>query len=232
MRLALLFSLLWAAPVLSQDIVALFAAVPDKYLEPLTNATGKPLPAARRTAIAEAAPERRAGVARADGLRDVVIDRSGGYLRLASDTDGEGVVLEATYWKQKDGARLLALAISSWTMSTEATEAVRFLRFNGPRCDDVTAATLPDLRISRFYAKRGPAVTAAERAGLVWRWTLPRKGTTILIEAPTLDDEPGMPAGGKPDFAFEMRWQGNGFESVRIPAPAEQIGRPSCRERV
>jgi len=227
MRLLPLLSLLWAAPVFSQDIVALFAAVPDKYLERLTDATGKPLPAARRTAIADAAPERRAEVARAAGLRDVVIDRPGGYLRLASDTDGEGAVLEATYWKQKDGARLLALAISSWTMSTEATGSVHFLRFNGPRCEDVTAATLPDLRISRFYAKPGLAVTAAERAGLAWRWTLPRKGTTILIEAPAIQDEPGIPVGGKPDFAFEMRWQGNGFETARIPAP----GKPTPARR-
>ena len=179
---------------------------------------GAPLIAApeNRGRLVQAAPAALETCAAGLGLRNAVIDRQHGYLIFGSNTDGEGDVFTLSFWKCDDGSKLVGVTIEHWGTSTSDTIHVSFWRKTGERMRDVTDSFIPVIPLAKFYDKQPALVKAAAADGFHWRWMLPQRGTTIRVEAPSLqllDEYAGL---GDPAHAYEGRWDGKGFTWVRV----------------
>ncbi|MBX7209022.1 MAG: hypothetical protein K1X78_11950 [Verrucomicrobiaceae bacterium] len=195
-------------PPANPDIAQLFALLPREAMPSMTALGPVADPAARKRLL---------GGESLKGIRDVKVDRAKGWMSIGSDTDGEGEVLEAAMWKRKDGSRLIALHLNQWTAGPSATLDVRLFEFaNG----EFRFATFSDWRLPQpagFFREAGPEKNAGPfTAG---DWSLPQSGTTISIRPPLEDDADMLGEATKctDDHAFELLWDGKGFQTATIP---------------
>ena len=171
---------------------------------------------ANRTRLVQAAPGDIEKCAAELGLRNVVIDHQHGFITFGSNTDGEGDVFTLSFWKCDDGTRLVGITIDHWSTSTSDTSHVSFWRKAGERMLDVTDSFLPVIPLTKFFDRHPDAVKAAAADGFHWRWLLPQRGTTIRVEAPSLQLLDEYAVLGEPDHAYEGHWDGKGFTWARV----------------
>lgn len=198
-------------PPPNPDVAQLFVFLPREAMPSLGALAVLAESSARKHLIEGGAEEKP------EGIGELNLDRARGYLSVGSNGDGEGDTLEAAMWKRKNGSRLIALHIKHWTAGPSATQDVRLYEFaNG----QFRLATFSDWHLPE--AKDFMAVEEShtnEGSFIAGDWGLPRQGTTIVIRPALEDDADMLGEEVKCDdaYAFELTWNGNEFETVRIP---------------
>lgn len=202
----------------TQDLPALFAALPAEFIPHADALTGLEVPAARvRLVKAKNATETKAALAalHADSWSS---QPKNGYLKINSLGDGEGETLEAALWKRKDGSRLIGLHLQHWSAGPNHSVSVRLIELRNGQMRDVTTAQWPMPRLADFY--REAKAANVPPGGLVeGDWSLPQKGTTIVIH-PGKEDEADMlgpDVKSDEDFLIELRWDGQKFAQKQLP---------------
>lgn len=207
----------------ADDLTDLFPKLPASVFEKWAGEDPKPIvdPANRSKLVTAKAGDLEA-VSATLGLRDVVVDSKNGYLRFDSSGDGEGTVFTMTFWKCADGSKLLGAAIESWNNVSNDTAHISFWRVRDGKLAEVTKEFLPDITLAKFHDKHTDKVKAAAAQGFRWWWKLPQKGTSILIEAPSLENMEEFEMLATPDHAYEGRWDGKVFKWVPVKPKARE----------
>lgn len=205
--------------VRADDLAELFPKLPASVFEQWVGEDPKPIAdAANRTRLMAATGDARDMLATDFGLRDVKVDEKNGFLSFDSNGDGEGVIFTMTFWKAKDGAKLVGVAIEQWTNVANDTAHISFWRVRDGKLTEATKEVLPDVALTNFFDKHPEKVKAAATDGFRWWWKLPQKGTTIRLEAPSMELIDEYADLAQPDHAYEGRWDGKSFTWVKVKA--------------
>lgn len=220
-RVSLSCLFIFTAAIRSQagELAELFARLPASAFAKWAGGEPKRIAdTANRARLVAAGGDAVKSVAVELGLRDFALDERNGFLRFGSETDGEGTVFTMALWKCADGSKLAGAAIEHWSNVTNETAQITFWRLRDGKLADVTAEMLPDVTLAKFYEGHADKVRAAAKEGFRWWWKLPQKGTTIRIEAPSLENLDDYAALAKPDHAYEGRWDGKVFRWAKVKA--------------
>lgn len=209
--------------VRADDLAELLPKLPASVFEAWGGEDPRPLlDPANRAKLVAAKGDALTEVATSLGLRDLIIDEKNGFLRFNSNGDGEGDIFNMTFWKCADGSRLVGAAIEHWSNITNGTSHISFWRVRDGKLTDVSKDILPDIPFAKFYGtdKKPDMVKAAAAEGYHWWWKLPQKGTTIRVEAPSMELIDEYADLAQPDHAYEGRWDGKAFTWAKVkPAP-------------
>ncbi len=219
LRILAAFALFMAAAVSSRagELAGWFSKLPGSVFAKWPGEDPKPIvDSANRARLAAAAPDAAKAVAAELGLRGFDLDEKSGFLRFESNSDGEGAVFTMALWKCDDGSKLIGAAIEQWSNVTNETPHISFWRVRDGKLAEATADILPALKLVSFFDGHQAKVKAAAGEGYRWWWKLPRKGTTIRIEAPSLENLDEYAELAKPDHAYEGRWDGRAFRWVKV----------------
>ncbi len=109
------------------------------------------------------------------------------FLRLNTLTDGEGYVVEMTYWNRKNKPPLIALCLSNWAMCCHHSE-LSFYSFNGSswKIED----PLPAIELSNFVhtdKMRAEAIDLLTPPPLSINLPLEGKNITVYIDDGYID---------------------------------------------
>lgn len=205
----------------ADDLAELFPKLPASVFENWVGEDPKPIAdPANRTRLFAATGDARDTLATEFGLRDVKVDEKNGFFSFDSNGDGEGAIFTMTFWKAKDGTKLVGVAIEQWTNVANDTAHISFWRVRDGKFTEATKEILPDIRLANFFDKHPDKVKAAATDGFRWWWKLPQKGTTIRLVAPSLELMDEYADLAQPDHAYEGRWDGKAFTWVKVkPAP-------------
>lgn len=199
------------------ELAELFPKLPASVFAKWAGEGAKPIAdAANRIRLVAAGGDAGKSIAAELRLRDFALDERNGFLRFGSESDGEGTVFTMALWKCTDGSKLAGAAIEHWSNVTNETAHITFWRVRDGKLADVTAEMLPEVTLAKFYEGHADKVRTAAAEGFRWWWKLPQKGTTIRIEAPSLENLDDYAALAKPDHAYEGRWDGKAFRWVRV----------------
>lgn len=201
----------------ADDLAAIFPKLPASVFEKWAGEDPKPIAdPANRAKLVAAKPDALADTASAFALRDAVVDEKNGFLRFGSNGDGEGDIFTMTFWKCSDGSKLVGVAIEHWSNVANDTSHISFWRARDGKLTEVTAEILPDLTLAGFFDKHADKVKLASADGFRWWWKLPQKGTTVRLEAPSLELLDEYADLARPDHAYEGRWDGKKFTWVKV----------------
>lgn len=218
-RLAIIVLMALSSTAWADDLTDLFVKLPASAFTEWAGEDPKPIAdSENRSRLLAATGDARTAIATELSLRDVVVDGKNGFLRFGSNGDGEGTIFTMTFWKCADGSKLVAAAIERWTNVANDTPAIVFWRVKDGGFKEVTKDILPDITLKNFYDKHANIVKAASADGFRWWWKLPQKGTTIRIEAPSLELLDEYADLAQPDHAYEGRWDGKAFTWAKVSA--------------
>jgi hypothetical protein len=187
----------------AQTLETLFLQLPDTCLRLMQEGGYLPLDTKGRAALLSDQSY--------DGYELIVNDASNAYFRFLTTADTSGFVVEMTYWKLKNGARLVGLNIMAADLDFLYTKRIFWLKYEQGKWTDLTAYYLPDVQFDDFYIA-GKAPTEGEAKTMRWLFSLPRSGVNITIKAPETTHTIGN---NSPEAFYEMQWVKEKFQLVR-----------------